>query len=79
MRTTIRIPDPLLQEAKRLAAETGRTLTDVISDALRSAIARRHTSEEATPVTLPTFGEGGTLPGIDLSDSSSLLDAMESK
>ena len=61
-----------------MAAETGRTLTEVVSDALRSAIARRQASEEATPVTLPTFGAGGILPGIDLSDSASLLDAMES-
>ena len=78
MRTTIRLPDELLKEAKRRAVQTGRTLTDVIADALRASLAR----EEVGPpgdeaVNLPTFGSGGTLPGVDLDDSATLLDLME--
>lgn len=78
MRTTIRLPDDLLDAAKQRAVATGRTLTKVIEDALRAALAR----EEAGPdgdaaAVIPTFGTGGLLPGIDLDDSASLLDAME--
>jgi hypothetical protein len=29
------------------------------------------------PVTLPTWGHGGVLPGVDLDDSASLLDLSE--
>lgn len=78
MRTTIRLPDDLLDAAKRRAVETGRTLTKVIEDALRAALARDDTgSAEQPEVVIPTFGSGGLRPGIDLDDSASLLDAME--
>lgn len=76
MRTTIRLDDQLLREAKRLAADTDRTLTAVIEDALREAIARRSHQSEREPVHLPTF-PGRLLPGVDLDDSASLLDLME--
>ena len=78
MRTTIRLPDDLLKEAKRLAAESDRTLTSVIEDALRAALARAEEKEDGGPPKLTTFGRGWTLPGVDLDDSASLLDRMES-
>jgi len=40
MRTTLQIDDNLMVQAKKLAAETGRTLTALIEDALREALAR---------------------------------------
>ena len=78
MRTTIRLDDDLLARAKQLAARTGRTLTSVIEDALRAALAPRRPRRAAGRVALPTWGSGGVLPGVDLDDSASLLDAMES-
>jgi metal-responsive CopG/Arc/MetJ family transcriptional regulator len=36
MRTTVRLDPHLLAEVKRVAASSGRTLTSVIEDALRS-------------------------------------------
>ena len=66
MRTTIHLPDDLLRDAERLAAETDRTLTSVIEDALRVALRRN--------IRLTTYGQGGTLRGIDLDDSASLAD-----
>ena len=79
MRTTIRLPDDLLREAKRLAAETDRTLTSLIEDALRSVIRGKPENGEPTvPVRLTTYGQRGTLPGVDLDDSAALLDRMES-
>jgi len=78
MRTTIRLDDQLLREAKSLAAETGGTLTSVIEDALRETLARRRSHQaEREPVRLPTM-PGRLLPGVDLDDSASLLDLMES-
>lgn len=77
MRTTIRLPEDLLDAAKRRAIDTGRTLTKVIEDALRAALAREATGPDAGDVTLPTFGSGGLRPRVDLDDSACLLDAME--
>jgi hypothetical protein len=78
VRTTIRLDDDLLARAKELAARTGRTLTAVIEDALRAALAQSRPRRGAERLTLPTYGSGGVLPGVDLDDSASLLDAMES-
>jgi len=76
MRTTINIDDALLAQAKQVAARTGRSLTDVVEDALRESLHRRHgTARQA--VKLPVFGEDGLQPGVDLDDSAALLDLME--
>jgi hypothetical protein len=76
MRTTIHLPDDLLDEAKRLAMESGGTLTAVIEGALRERLARRSTGR-ASSVSLTTFGTEGLQPGVDLDDSSALMDLME--
>lgn len=77
MRTTLRLSDDLLEEAKKVAAETRRTLTAVVEDALRESIARRKRPHSRKPVELPTFRGGGPQPGVDLDDSAALLDLME--
>ncbi len=77
MRTTIRIEDQLLGQAKTLAASTGRTLTQVIEDALREVLARRRAPARRSEVRLRTVGGRGTQPGVDLEDSAALLDLME--
>jgi hypothetical protein len=77
MRTTIRLDDALLREAKRVASETDRTLAQVVEDALREAIARRRAAVHREPVELPTFKGQGLLPGVDLDDSAGLLELME--
>jgi hypothetical protein len=77
MRTTIRLDEDLLAQAKRHALETGRTLTAVIEDALRESLARRREHGRRAPVRLPTFSGGGLLPGVDLDDAVALRDRME--
>ena len=77
MRTTIRLPDELLRQAETLAAETNHSLTKVIEDALRAALARHERVSEAAPVRLPTHAGGGLLPGVDLDDSAALLQLMK--
>lgn len=74
MRTTIKIDDQLLVEAKTRANLTGRTLNQVVEDALREAFARREAS--ASRLELPVFTGGRLMPGVDLDDSAALLDVM---
>jgi len=76
MRTTVDLPDDLLGEAKARAAREGRSLSDVVSDAVRSSFARAPASEREA-IELPTFDGGGLQPGVDLDDSAALLDVME--
>jgi len=76
MRTTIRLPDDLLAEAKRHAAETQRSLTAVIEDALREALSRCPEPSRLMGTRLPTFAGDGVLPGVQLDASSQLLDLM---
>lgn len=77
MRTTITIDEHLLHEAKLLAVRTQRTLTAVIEDALREALARRREPGERRALDLPTFEGQGLQAGVDLDDTSALLDVME--
>jgi len=77
MRTTVRLDDDLLAEAKSLAARTGRTLTQVIEDSLRSAMSGRDGNGTAVPE-LPVVRGGRLRPGVNLDSMSELLDVMES-
>jgi hypothetical protein len=77
MRTTIRLDDDLLREAKSYAAATGRTLTAVIEDALRETFSRRRKRGSRPRVKLKTVRGSGTQPGVDLDDGSALLDLMD--
>jgi hypothetical protein len=77
MRTTIYLPDDLLAQAKKLAAESHTTVTALIEDALKERFARRKRSPKSKAVKLTTYGAGGLQPGVDLDDSAALLDIME--
>jgi hypothetical protein len=77
MRTTVRLDDDLLREAKRHAAATGRTLTALIEDALRETLGRRRRPASRERIELRTVGGSGTQPGVDLDDSNALLDLMD--
>ncbi len=76
MRTTIRLADRLLLEAKREAARCGMTLTAIIEESLRTRLARTQDARR-TPIRLSTTGRGGLRPGVDLDDSAALLDVMD--
>ncbi len=77
-RTTVRLPEELLQRAKRRAAAEGRTLTALIADGLRLVIADRRKQSPSTHNDPPiSEARGGVMPGIDLDDSSSLQEAED--
>jgi predicted transcriptional regulator len=80
MRTTVRLDDDLLRQAKAVAARTGRTLTQVIEEALRESLARAgHAADLQERVELPTFAGRGVQPGVDLDSSEALLELMDER
>ena len=80
MRTTVRLEDALINQAKREAERRGETLTALIEQGLRLVLAQSRTRRQREPVKL-TVSEagGGVLPGIDLNDNAALLDIMEGR
>jgi len=78
MRTTVRLDEKLLKEAKRQAAESGMTLTAIIEESLRERLARKQAGAKPRKlVRLRIAGKGGMRPGVDLDDTASLIDLME--
>jgi len=74
MRTTLQLDDALIADAKVAAARSGRTLSQVIEDALRQALAPRP-PEGRREIRLPT-SPGSPRAGVSLDDSAGLLDLM---
>jgi hypothetical protein len=72
-RTTVRLPDELLNRARRKAATEGRTLTSLIEDGLRTVVGENRKTGNRKPV-IPRVSKagGGLMPGIDLTDPSTL-------
>ena len=77
MRTTIILPEDLLNAAKQAASARGTTLTAVIADALRAARAEPEAGSEVTLFPGPPFDGDGLLPGVDLDDTAALIDLMD--
>lgn len=73
MKTTVDISEPLLRQAKRLAAKRGTTLRAVIEDALRDALAKSQSQEPVELVTFIVDGKG-LQPGLSWDDFSALRD-----
>ena len=66
-----------MAQTKKVAAETHRSLTAVIEDALREMLARMQSSGKHPNVRLKTVSGNGLQPGVDLDDSASLTDLMD--
>jgi hypothetical protein len=75
MRTSVNLPDGLLDEARRRAAAEGRTLTSLIEEGLRLALAVPNPRAE-TP-TLPAFGDPGGRFLIDPTDRDAVWDVLD--
>ncbi|NUQ95514.1 MAG: DUF2191 domain-containing protein [Streptomyces sp.] len=76
MRTTVDLPEDLIQQAKLRAARRRVTVSAVIEDALRASFARDVAAAQNI-VNLPTYGAGGLRPGVDLDNNAALLDLMD--
>ncbi|MEV2255319.1 CopG family transcriptional regulator [Streptomyces sp. NPDC050147] len=77
MRTTVDLPEDLLQEAKLRATRRRVTVSSVIEDAMRASFARDATV--ATNIVRLTTDPGGsgTRPGVNLDDNASARDIMD--
>ena len=75
MRTTLQLDDVLVTEAKILAARTGRTLSQVIEDALRQTMVPRP-REGRMPIVLPT-SPGRPQVGVEIDNGVALRDIMD--
>ena len=78
MRIKINLPDELLAQIKKLTAKSRTTISTLIEDALREALARRRRTRRHERVILKTYGKQGLLSGVDIDDTASVLDLMES-
>ncbi|MEO7521477.1 MAG: ribbon-helix-helix domain-containing protein [Gemmatimonas sp.] len=76
MRTTIRLEDSLLREAKSLAARGGRSLNDFIEEAIRLAVLSAAPADAAPAIPVFTGGRG-VHPGVELDSHADLLDVMD--
>ena len=78
MRTTVRLDDALLDQARREAQRRGETLTALIEKGLRLELAHAKPDRRKLKVAIPVFSGGkGLQPGVDLNNSADLLDIME--
>lgn len=75
MRTTINLPDGLVEEAKQKARTSGQTFTSLVIEGLRRVL-----SEPDTPgiiERLPVHGNTSERPLIDISDGDALAAALD--
>lgn len=78
MRTTIRLDDGLLDQARQEARRRGETLTALIEEGLRRELARSKTDGARPKVILPVSDyTGGLMPGVDITNNAALLEIME--
>jgi plasmid stability protein len=76
MRTTLDLDDELIRAVKRRAADSGRTMTEVLEDALREGLRPPSGASAGYRFAWKTV-RGELRPGIDLADRDSLFEAME--
>lgn len=77
MKIAIYLTKDLIQDAEKAAVEQHTTLSAFVGDAIRLALDRRRRARSGRKFKITTYGEGGVLPGVDLSNTSALLDIMD--
>ena len=78
MRTTLDIDDHLLRQAKKLAAEEGKTLTSIIEEALRDRFVPKTRTRKKFKMR-PLTKAGRIIPGTNLADRDLLYERMEGR
>ena len=66
MRTTITLDDGLAADLKRRAQSEGKSVSAVISEALRAQLGKRATRPKTAPFRLITVKGGGLKPGVEV-------------
>jgi ribbon-helix-helix CopG family protein len=77
MRITIRLNETLMGDARKRAAEEGRSLTALIEEAVRRLLSqpRERKGYRLKPITK----HGTRVPQIDVADRNALYDRMEGR
>lgn len=74
MRTSMNLPDALLERARERAAAERRTVTSLVEEALRALLDRQR---PAAPARLPTDGNPDGRFLVDLDDKEAVERALE--
>jgi len=77
MRTTITLDNGLAADLKRLARAEGRSVSAIISEAVRAQLARRETPSKTIPFRLITVKGGGLRRGADVTKLRTLEEAED--
>jgi len=72
MKTTLNISPVVMKNLKAEAARRGRTMSDLVEEALRRLLTRKRTAHELAPI--PSFNLGTAW--VDISNRESLYDIM---
>ncbi len=89
--TTICLEDELMEEARRFAAQTGRSLDALLADALNELLSRPSNAKRGSAESganedpgqgkeqkvLPSFSMGKLLPGVDINNNEKLRDFLD--
>lgn len=76
MKTTIEIADPLLDDARKLAAREGTTLRALVESGLRHVITERKRSKEPYTFRFTTFRGEGLQPEFEDASWDKIRDAI---
>lgn len=76
MRTTVDLSPELLNDAKNFARARGRTLSSVLEEAMREALARHVVVTTPEPLELPVSGDPTAPPRIDILDKDAVARAL---
>ncbi|HVW11689.1 MAG TPA: hypothetical protein VHC90_24070 [Bryobacteraceae bacterium] len=79
MRTTIEIPDELMRNAKKRAADEGTSLRAVVETALRQHLSGGAQTDRKFRLKLTPHPKGRLLPGVVLEDRDMLYEIMEGR
>jgi len=78
LRTTVRLEESLLEQAKAEAARRNTTLTSLVEEGLYKVIQEGQKPTPRKKIAIPVSTRTGwTLPGVDINNSAELLDIME--
>ncbi len=79
-RTTVRLPQDLLNRAKRKAAAEGRTVTSLIAEGLQLVTGdSRKTAKRTRAMPRVSKAGGGLMPGVDLTSFAALQEIDDLK
>jgi hypothetical protein len=77
IKITVYLTKDLTHDAETAAAERHTTLSAFIGDAIRMALDRRRRARSGRKFKVIAHGKGGVHSGVNLDDTSALLDIMD--